>query len=379
MWPMSARFTETLGAGHVVATRVEVLDGDQVIANLTDMGVVVDGSVTVSRSATARSASVQLVDRNGTLTPREIGDLLVPAGNQLRLWRGISYGGSDGDELCPLGTFRFTASTATYPVIDIGEMYDRSWIVAGALLEQRLSIALGTLVVDAISAVLTTALPDVVTNFPDSAETTNAMVFEPGDDPWQIAQDLAANIGYRLFFDPMGVATMRAEPQVTDPAVISLDDTLADGLALPGASLAWQGTGFNAVLVIAENSDLPAPLRALVKDLDPLSPTQWGGRFGRRLTIVRDEKLASQAQVQARGTAELQAQLGFIQSAVIPTMVNPALEVGDVCRVNITLAGQTGDPPIAEMMCVLDSFGVPMRASGGQSLTMLARRVMVTE
>lgn len=379
MWLTSARFDRTLPYGHTVATRVEVLDGDQVIANLTDLGVVVDGSVTAGRSAVQRSGMLSLVDATGALTPRDIGDLLVPAGNQLRLWRGISFVPGD-EELCPLITARFTASTSTYPVIEISEMYDRSWIVAGALLESVLSIALGTLVVDAITALLTAAMPDVVTNFPDSDETTNAMAFDPGEDPWKIAQDLAANIGMRLFFDPMGVATMMSEPDITDPPAFTLDDTAVDGMALPGTALEWSGTGYNAVLVIAENSDLAAPLRALVKDLDPQSPTQWGGRFGRRLApVIRDEKLASQVQVQARGEAELSGQLGFIQTVTAPTLVNPALEVGDVVRVNITRADQVDSPPIASQLCVLDAFTVPMRAGGGQSLTMLARRVVVTE
>ena len=46
MWPISEKFREVVTGGHVVAQRVELLLGGEVVMDLTERGVVVDGNVT---------------------------------------------------------------------------------------------------------------------------------------------------------------------------------------------------------------------------------------------------------------------------------------------------------------------------------------------
>lgn len=382
MWPISDRFRDALTRDHFVVAKAEILEGEQVLAELAGDGVLVDGSVTASRSAVQRTATASLIDRTGELSPRDVNDLLVPGGRQIRLWRGIMFNdrlasGMPDTEYIPIGTFRFTVASVDFPRIDISTAYDRSWIISGEKTPFVLAVGVNTNVVDTISQLIQTAYPGCPMNFPITAELTNGMTFDAEADPWEISQKLAANLGYRLFFDPMGVATMRPEPNESDPPVWDYDDLNADNIGLPGVSRTWTGEGYNGVIVVAENSDLPAPIMAIATDNDPSSPTQWGSAYGKRYApFIRDETIASQAQATLRAQMELQGQLGFLQSITVPTMVNPAIEVGDVVRVAYSRTDLTDDPPISEQYCIVDGFGVPLRAGGNQTLDTRARRIV---
>lgn len=382
MWPVSERFRNALTRDHTIVTKAEILEGEIVLAELASQGVLVDGSVKADRSAVQRTADVTLVDRDGSLTPRDINDLLVPSGRQIRLYRGIEYperlpGDEPNVEYVPIGTFRFTEVDVTYPEIKLGGCYDRSWIISGERLPFNVYITAQTNVVEIIQRLIQTAYPGVPMDFPITNEGGNSMVFDQEADPWEVCQTLTANLGLRLFFDPMGVAVMRPEPTEWDIPVWEYDDTDPRNIGLPGVSRTWTGTGYNGVIVIAENSDLPSPLWAAAYDTDPNSPTQWGGVYGKRNMFVRDETIGSQWQAQQRAQKELQAQLGFLESITIPTMVNPAYEVGDVVRVSYARADLTDRPVIKEKYLIVDGFEVPLRADGNQTLTTRARRIVL--
>lgn len=382
MWPISERFADTLGKGHFVVVKAEILENETVLAELATDGNLCDGSVKCDRSAIQRTADVTLVDRDGSLTPRDIGDLLVPAGRQIRLWRGIMFndrlpGGVADTEYVPLGTFRFTEVDVNYPEIKLGKCFDRAWIVSGEKLPFNVSISQNTNVVDTVIQLVQTAYPGVPMNLPITNESTNGMVFDVESDPWEACQTLFANLGLRLFFDPMGVLTAKPEPSESDPIVWSYDDTDASNLGLPQVGRTWTGDGYNGVTVVAENSDLAAPIRATAYDTDPGSPTQWGGSYGKRMApFIRDETIASQAQAQLRANKELAAELGFLQSITVPALVNPALEIGDVVRIAYNRTDAGDEPIIRESSNILDSFEIPMRAKNIHTLGTRARRII---
>ena len=362
-WPTTERFDDALASDHTVVTKAEVLVGEEVVEDLVALGAVVDGSVTVQGGDTERTASLSIIDIDGTLTPRDMDDLLAPTGNQIRLSRGIKFAtptvGSyeDTEEYVPLITARFTSTRSHYPYVELTEMYDRSWIVAGALLENTLVILSGANVWEAVSAVLETAYPGVPTNFPDTDEVCNRMIFDPGTNPWQIARDLAMNVGYRLAFDPLGVATGYSDPDLTDESAVSTFDDTTDSNLASSAEMEWVGQAFNAVLVTSDNSDLVVPVRGLVKDEDPSSPTQYGGKYGRRLAEpIADEKVRTVAQAILRAQTELRTMTGVMQQINMTTMVNPGWGYGDVVVANLTRRA------IEHQLCTLDNWSVPMRA-----------------
>lgn len=382
MWPISERFAAALRHSHQVIQRAEILQDDQVIYDLSAAGVLVDGAVSVQRAEIQRSASnVTLVDRDGTLTPDTVDDLLVPTGRQLRLWRGLIYpdateaerrAGTDR-ELVPLGTFRFTITETQSGAVGLTGLYDRAWIVQGALLETVVSIAAGTLVTDAIALLLTNAYPDVPLDLGTSDEVTPLMVFDGDADPWAAAQDLAANVGQRLFFNPLGVATMRPEPDPTaDPVVWTFDDSEAASMLLAGLQQTWTGTCFNSVTVSGESTSLATPVRATVRDLEPSSPTRYGGPYGKRpMPLITDTKVATAAQAEARALKELQAQLGIAQQVTFSSWGHPALDVADLVYVAST------DRGVAATF-ILDSVSMPLRGANQMNLTTRARLLVTT-
>lgn len=386
MWPTSDRFRQAQTHDHRVVAKAEILEGEQVVYDFSNAdsnaGILVDGSVSCSRSAIQRTASCTIVDQSGALTPRDVRDLLVPGGRQIRLWRGIMFNdllssGEPDIEYVPIGTFRFTQTTVEFPKIVLESAYDRSWVVSGEKTPFIVSVTQNSNIIDTIAQLVQTAYYGVPMNLPITNEGVNGMVFDAESDPWEICQTLAANVGQRLYFDPMGVLTMRPEPNETDPAVWSFDDLDSDNIGLPTVGRTWQGDGYNGVIVQSSNSDLPAPLFAIAVDSDPNSPTQWGGPFGKRYApFIKDETIASLAQAQLRANKELQANLGFLQSIKVPAIPNPAFEVGDVVRVALTRSDITDVPPIAEQYCIVDDFEVPLRSGGTQTLTTRARRIV---
>ena len=370
MWPTSRRFQQTLGSDHVVATKVELLEAGTEILDLSAEGVVVDGLVNVDNTPIRRSGQVTLVDESGVLIPGAAGDPLAPAGNELRLWRGIDYQDGSDPELVPIGTLRFVVTEAAWPEIQL-ECYDRAWAISGAALENNLVIASGTNYVTAILDVLTTAWgANLPTNFPDTDEQTVTLAYEAETDPWEIARELAANLGMVLWFDPMGVCQMTPEPDPsTDPPVWRFEDTDDENLALPGDKATWDGTGHNAVIVIGENSDATAVYRSAAYDQDPASPTRYWGPFGKRPITIRDEKITSQSLADLRARKELLSRLGLGQTVMLPSMVNPALESGDVVRC-VSAHNKI------DQVAILERFGVPLRASGTMTLEARARQVV---
>lgn len=344
----------------------------------------IDGSITVSKSETRRSGTLTLIDRYGTLAPQEYNSLLAPSGTQIRVWRGVAFDGIDDVEYVPLGTFRITSVEVNYPRITLGQLFDRSWMISSAKFETALTIVGGSNVITTIGEILGRAYNGIETNFPTTSETTNNMVFTEGDDPWQICQDLASNIGMTLYFDPMGVATLSSEPDLDkDSPVWTFDDTIdwsivdSRNMALQGTSISWEGNIYNAFIVLGENSTNDTTVRGVARDSDPSSATYYNGPFGHRLApIIRDEKIASQAQAEARAQKELLSNLGSSQSLTITSLVNPALDVDDVIRVNISKEGFALTPPIPDQLSIIDSLSIPLRAAQSMTIeTRASRRV----
>lgn len=375
MWPRTARFDEAIAGGYRNAVRLDVLEDEEVVATLTGTGgILVDGTVNVARSEIQRSVSgLTVVDETGSWTPREAKDLFAPTGRQIRLWRGVDYQDGTDPELLPVFTGRWYRTSVNWPTIEFGEVYDRAKIVQSAKLERVLNIAAGTLNTIAIEVLVQAAYPGAPMNLPDLDETTTSMTFEAFTDPWEHAQALAANTGHRLYFDPMGVCQMVTEPDADDPVVWKFKDTEAGNLALPNPSWDLDGSQPNAYVVIGESSSLTAPVTAWAKDLDPTSPTQYGGRYGRIVAEpIRDDKIGSLSQAQARANKERDQRVGLIDNIVVPSMVHSAFESGDVVEVEIF---RDNVELIQRRVSIIDAFPLPLRGSNGMDLQCRARRI----
>jgi hypothetical protein len=373
MESMTEKFQRALPRSHKVAQKVELLTQYGNV-DLTAEGITAGGRVEVSSTETRRTMQLNFVDNEGIWLPFQVNDPLTPAGNEIRLYRGIDFQDGTSPELIPIGTFRFVQVDVPAPKVMLNG-FDRSYAVKGNPVSETFTIPKGTNVVAAIESILLRVYPTSIfqleRTLPDLDETTNLMVVEIEADAWSIMQDLAANVGHDLYFNPKGELVMRSVP---DPSTaipdFEFDDSSEDNMGMSGISLSWDASDVvNRVVAIGENPDNTTIYRGEAKDTDPGSPTQYDGPFGRKTLIIRDEKIGSQAQAEQRARAELIKRLGIPQSLTIPSLVHPALEAGDVLRVTSNKLGGLTQVVIA------DSFPVPLRAN--ESMTIETRQRLI--
>lgn len=333
MRPVSARFLAAIAAGtHTPVTHVDVLTtlGDTVPL----VGGVVDGSVTLDANAQTRGRlDLSLVD-DGTLnlTAVTANDLLAPFGNELRVGRGIRY--PDGTEEVPsLGVFPvetcdITESGGLVAITASGG--DRSTSIINAKLEAPVQIDAGTETRAAVLALIQDAWPGVPYDIAETGEATPALAGQEGAERWQLAADLVAALGLVLAFDGDGI--LRFVPSTSGSPVA---DLIEGGGLLVKATRNWTNVNVkNRWIVTGENTaDDQPPVRGVATDLDPASPTFYHGRFGHRPGFVTKSTIATAEQAASVAQTLLQANLGAPSTVSFESVLNPALEPGDIARI----------------------------------------------
>jgi hypothetical protein len=372
------RFWRALRSSHAIVIHVEVLTGSgQPPVDVSQFLDASKSSLDVSRQAIRRSGTLSFAGTE--IVPTTADALLAPYGNELRCWYGIPF--PDGTaEYVPVGTLRIT-KTAVKPSRVTLEVSDRAWIVQGARLEQSYSIAKGTPYSEAISALLAYVYPDVEMDIPDVPSSTPALLYDAEADPWDALQQMATACGYMLYFDPLGVCVMRAEPDLIDVDPVWTyngsgevhDDYDPDdwaNLALYDTEHTWDTSEvYNAVVAVGENTSNDKPYRGVAYDLDPASPTFYGGKFGRRPLFWSSPLFTSSGMAAVGARTRLQSQTGLAESLTIPASPHPGLEPADPIRV---VRPELGVDTIHQV----DHYPLPL-GPGSQQLETRVRRVVL--
>ncbi len=366
------RFIAEIRRSHTAFSYVEVKAPNEETKTLP----AVEGSVSADRTAPhRRSCSIECVDPLGDLVPRGTDSLLTPYGTELRPYRGVRY--SDGTtEVYPLGVFRLAKvsvsdTTGGSPTITL-EAFDRSRTVSRDKFTQTYTVAQGTNLVTAIQAILARSFPNLEYDAMSTTITTTApQVYDAGDDPWEACHVLAKSMGCEIYFDVEGGVVIA--PPVDIDALPSPDFTYAEGQGCTMTDLAQVYTdepGFNGVIVTGESpgDELP-PVRAEAWDDEPSSATYRKGPYGEVPMFVTDQNVKTQAQADAMAQSLLRNLLGFSSNLSITALVNPTYECGDVVQVQRARSNISG-------LYAIDSFTVPMRASGTQSLSVRQKRTV---
>jgi hypothetical protein len=363
MEAMSDDMIKQLQGEHTVISRVDILDGGDLAATL---GTTIDGSVDIERRDIERSATLEIVDEDGTLTPSSAKDLLVPYGNEFRPWRGVVYP-NGASELVALATLRITRANINWPRITLTGM-DRAWIVQGAKFESAYTVAKGTNYIDAIAAMLIDRYPQIVINFPTTSSTTPLLVFEANSDPWAAAIQMTGALGMRLLFDSMGECTMEAEAVADEDSVVWEYVEGPDSLML-GTEREFDTEGvYNAAVVTGENTSNDAVVRAIAVDNDPASPTYYYGKFGKRAQFASSQFVADYGQANAYAQQLLQSKLGLSDSIRFTALVNPGHGINDVLYVKRPVMG-------IDDYHILDRINIPMRGGSPANASTRARQV----
>lgn len=375
--PVSDRFLHDIRYSHEVFAFVDVIGAN----NQTYRLHTTDGNVQEDRTADIRRrANINCVDPTGAITPTTADSILTPFGAQIRPYRGIKY--PDGTtEVVPLGWFFISksqvsdvpggasSSTGGTPGIAI-EAYDAARKIQRAKFVSPYTIAVGTNVVAAIQAIIARTFDNLEYDVIDTTVVTPAVLtFDVDSDPWAAATGLATSIGCELFFDVLGRVVIA--PPLDVDALPSPDFSYIDG---HGSSLLdlevifTDDPGYNGVVLTSDapGDDAP-PIRSVVWDEEPTSPTYHQGAYGEVPFFVTDNTITTQDQADAACAALLATLLGYASQLAITTAVNPALCSGSVIQVHRPRTG------------VMDTFLVdggttPMLANETMNLVLRQRR-----
>lgn len=374
----SQEFRSALAQSHPIFVRVDLLVDNVVTQTIPITG----GSVRVDRgSASVRSATLEVVDPTGDITPDDPFDPLAPYGNEVRVWYGVgvypqtlvsgtiaTYAKAGSMEMVPLATCRISrveVSDDGSPTVSV-ETYDRARTVSRNKFTAPYIIAAGTNYVTAIVAMIQDRLPGVDTNVPDSVtDTTPLIVIDPESDPWEEIGKMATTIGYEAYFDGQGTFTMTQVPDLTNAPI---DWVYKDGENSMIASLDRDmddDPGYNGVVLTAESTTLPAPLRSEVWDLNPSSPTYANGKYGRVPKFVTSPYPTTQAQADTFATIELRNSAGGTEGLSITALPNPLHEPNDV------VLAQRGSRAYTVLV---DSFTIPLSPTELMPLATRRRR-----
>lgn len=369
MWPTSDDFKAALRRSHRRVTRIEVLRNNSTQAVIRATG----GEVTVDAEADIRRrATIPLVDATGALVAQSASDLLYPAGNELRVWRGVDFGDDrpgipdgiapTGTELVPLITGPLYENDADDQPSGIKlslDVYDRARWIRDNRWEDPFVIAAGSNWAQAIGLALLDRLPDTILVHLDGIGATTltapavATTAGADTDPLADLHKWATAIGMELGFDPIGNPFLRDVPDLSDDVTATYAEGQGGGLLSVKKRVSREDL-YNIVVASGEGTGNTAPVRAIVRDEDPDSPTYW--RNGPKQRFYSSPLLKTTAQCQRAATGLLRKKLGAGEKLTLDVRMNPAHDAGDVIRVKRARSG-------IEARYILDAFPIPLVGS----------------
>lgn len=291
------------------------------------------GSVVVdSGDQVRRTATVLIADPS--LWPGHPLDVLTPYGSELQIDYGIVIPRL-GVEWIPVIRGVISEADRNRPVsaggVQIG-LTDRSSKVAEDRFDAPVQTVPGATVVAEITRLIQETLPTAVV-VDRTGSTQIAPVMEIERERWADGvEKLATSIGAEVFCDPVGTFVIRPQPTLGDAVVWDISSGRG-GILVAKRDLLSREPVYNRVVAIGERTDGTPPVRAGVSDLDPTSPTRYGGPFGKKPRYYNSPLLTTVGQCTAAATSLLARSKGAGATVTLDAIVNPALDSGDVIRV----------------------------------------------
>jgi hypothetical protein len=120
---------------------------------------------------------------------------------------------------------------------------------------------------------------------------------------------------------------------------------------------------YNAVVVNGEPPDGQAPAYGVARDVNPNSPTRWGGPFGKVPRFFASQFITTNAQATATANSMLADAISSIQGCRVDCVVNPQLFGSDVVYV------QDGNGEF-DGMYYFDSLTIPLAPERAMTLVL---------
>ena len=335
MYSVSDRFLEAILLSRRVVTVVDVLYHGSVIRENIPIS---EGSISYDRSGSARASGSLTVADNDLNR-----NIFLPIGTEIVVRSGFRY--TDGStETVPLGYFRIESIDYDDGVpseLDIA-FIDRSQALIDNLVDHTIDLSTQTYTssINTLFAYTFDGFGYLPTITFDSAFDTNRAKRPPGGttsdsnhfDIFQMFVDGWG--GGEVYFDRDGNLHFGVIPSITEDT--TSDDAVwrvAAGEVLIEASknINRQGT-YNRVAVHGgvPNGGTGAAPWARASDNFVGSPTYYNGPFGKKVLVIQNEALTTKAQCQQVANEKLKNYLGLSQNINFTSLLNPALEVGDI-------------------------------------------------
>jgi len=355
MQPRSAVFDATVARSHQLVVRADIVRNGKTVARGLP---VTAGSVTANRTQLARRTAVVTIGDPAYIPTGAPGDLLAPYGNEIRLWRGAVT--VNGPELICVGTFGIRTVTfddGVFKGIAVTGI-DRFKRVEETRFPFPRTSPPAASAVEQIKALLLEVVPWAEVRVgPDVIDASLPRVTWP-QSRTQALIDLVSSLGCEVFADPYGDFIIQPQPSPNDPPVFTVTGGLG-GVLIGARHDLTRDQVFNGI--VARGSTTTAGGATIISDLvtddDPTSPTFWGGPFGKVVGFYDSALFADKDQANNAARAMLVNNTGAARSINYSTLVNPALEPGDVVQV---IHPDTG---IAERH-LQDSITIPLDAAG---------------
>jgi hypothetical protein len=371
MYPVSDAFLSSVRKSHISNVKIEIYDmaNNEIISTAQPIA----GEVTIdSRRDIRRQCSIEFVDRDGTLVPKNNRSaILLPYNREIKIYRGVQF--ADGtEELVPLGVFILTTVeiTDTPEGIKISvQGSDRSLrVIRAKWTNHDFYIEDATAKETAITQILKDRYPAVQTMFPATNQVTDIIypTLDQSSNPWKESLTIAESAGMDLYFDENGVARMRPIP---DPdsglPLVTYEDTSESVLTSLSRSLS-SDESYNHVVFTGEGTNLSIGVIGEAKDENPASPT-YVETYGSVPIFKSSPYILTVAEAQEAALAELRKVIGALEKISWSQIVNPAHDVYDLVKITRTPSG-------VDATLVLDSITIPLSPQNTMSAIGRSRR-----
>jgi hypothetical protein len=377
MRPVSKTWQRTVTGSHQMAARVRLCTPGQTGTNPgphKDDGSplyqlqLLNGDVEFDARAEVRATIDCTVMADWPSTP--FGPLNTYGGMELFAERGIVYG--DGvTEWVSLGYYRvddlLQEDAPSGPIAIQGP--DRmQQVIDERLPEPRQYDSTATIravVEDLVQEVYPSAVVTLEGFNPDVAIGT-AQVVEV--DRYEFLLEIAKAHGCTMYFDYRGEFVMRPVPALGGTPVAYINDGAHGVLVRVGRRLSRRGA-YNGFVASGEQAGDVPPVRRLVVDDNPDSPTFWGGPYGRVPKFFSSSFITTEDQAYNAAAAMRTRETGVPYAVNFGLVPNPALEPLD--PVGIRYSGRGGE------LHILDTLSIPLTVDGVMTGTTRAKATVV--
>lgn len=333
---------------------------------------ILDGDVLVDANAQIR-ATLSLTTEGRGMWPTSADALLAPYGNEVFVRRGVRF--ADGStEWVSLGYYRITTpdqDRAPYGPISVAGQDRMAGIVEARMIAPR-SFGVGATFGSVVADLVADVYPWATIEWDDDTDTQaigRAVIAD--DDRHRFLDELIKSVGKVWRWDHRGILTISSPTPPSEPV---WEVNHGEGGVLLSVSRRLTRVGvFNGVVATGEGTDTTKPIRAVVVDSNPASPTYWGGPFGKVPKFYSSPFITSGDQAANAAATILTRRLGLPYSVDFTAVANPALEEYDPIRVRFP--GRT-ETHVLDRLTVPLTAEAPMPASTREQTTTVIGEVL---